>query len=69
MGRHAAGKSYLRAIAESEFNSAGFLVPNKSHTQNFIDTFSPYLKDNKKMNIEMIGYNSSSVSKNMEVFL
>ena len=63
MGRHAAGKSYLRAIAESEFNSAGFLVPNKSHTQNFIDTFSPYLKDNKKMNIEMIGYNSSSVSK------
>ena len=63
MGRHAAGKSYLRAIAESDFESAGFLIPNKSHTQNFIDTFSPFLKDNKKMNVEMISYNSSSISK------
>lgn len=63
MGRHAAGKSYLRAIAESQFDSAGFLLPNRSHTQNFVDTFSPFLKDDKKMNVEMIAYNSSLAAK------
>ena len=49
MGRHAAGLSYLRAIAEGDYESAGFLVPDKMHNDNFIKAFSQLVLKDKKL--------------------
>jgi len=56
MGRHAAGLSYLRAIAEGDYESAGFLVPDKMHNDNFIKAFSQLVLKDKKLRVEIFNY-------------
>ena len=56
MGRHAAGLSYLRAIAEGDYEAAGFLIPDKMDNDNFIKTFSSLVLKDKTINVELFNY-------------
>ena len=56
MGRHAAGLSYIKAIASSKYDNAGFLLANEAVAANFVNIFKPLVPKEKKINIELIDY-------------
>ena len=63
MGRHAAGSSYLRAIAQNKYGEVGVLVKNASEKANFVKLFKKFINNNEVIDLKIIPWTNPSLSE------
>jgi|TARA_Y100000385_G_C13101122_1_gene644581 alpha-maltose-1-phosphate synthase len=64
MGRHSAGSSYLRAIAQEQYSELGVLIRNKNDQDSFMNLFKSFLKNDQKIDLTLIPSNLPELSNN-----
>ena len=64
MGRHSAGSSYLRAIAQEKYSELGVLIRNKNDQDSFMNLFKSFLKNDQKIDLTLIPSNLPELSNN-----
>ena len=62
-GRRAAGTSYLRAIAQQDYKEAGVLVRNTYEKNNFVNLFTPFIKEKDSIDVKIIPWTSPQLSE------
>jgi glycosyltransferase involved in cell wall biosynthesis len=63
MGRHAAGSSYLRALAQKNFNEVGVLIRNTSEKANFVKLFKSFIGNNETIDLKVIPWTNHELTE------